>query len=646
MTAQMFQLLPGFLLAAWTTALPVIAQEQPELIVQVDRQQIYLGESIVYNVTVNHVENPSAPTLQGFDEYHVESVGQQSLNSQQVTIINGRRSEIIRRGMLFQYRLTPRSAGEMTIPSPTATIDGEVIKGRSIPISVVAPDEQDTVILEVSTDRTTVFPLQTFTVTLKLLVRELPGDLSSRSPLSVQAEQPVHLTAPWLDDESLPANIGPLQSWRAILEPLASGSGRGRSDGLQINEIGSQSAFSFFGGNRKAVFLPPSHTTVRQVDDGTDAGYREYTLQRSFESQTPGNYTLPACNIKGTFATGFAGRNLDGTQIYAVSDPVAVTVKSVPTEGRPPTYIGGIGKFEISSDIAPRSAAVGDPITLSVTVFGNGTVKDLRAPDIGIINGVADQFRVYEATEETVSNGKTFTWSLRPLLDSVTEFPAIPMSYFDVEQETYVSTQSAAVPLTINEASQLDTSDIVSSPDSQSSDSVNSLELNDAGLFANHSDLKTLRGSSIHIGSWLPKWAAMIIGYLLISISVRWRQRINADPSISRKRTALRRAHNALSSALTDTDSGVSVLPDSLSRIVAGLIADFTNHTQVGITSSDAEALLTHIGVQSDLRHRVVAFMTECDAARYGAIQEDCSSLASECRDLLNELNRELTRQC
>lgn len=625
-----------------------MAQEQPELIAQVDRQDVYLGESIIYNVTVNHVDNPSVPTLSGFDDFYVESVGRQSLNSQQITIINGRRSQVIRRGMLFQFRLTPRTAGAITIPAPTATVDGDEITGREIPISVVAPEEQDTVILEVTSDRAAVYPLQTFTMTLKLLVRTLPGELSDRSPLSVQADDPVRLILPWFDDEKLPDSIEPLKSWREILEPLSGASNRGRFDGLQINNIGSQSAFSFFGGNRKAVFLPKSKVVTRTMEDGTDIRYSEYTLMRSFRSKMPGDYTFAPCNIKGTFGTAFDGQSLDGSDIYAISDPVSMTVRNVPVDGQPPSYIGGIGAFEISSDVTPRSAAVGDPITLSVTIQGEGTIKDLRAPDIAVLDGINDEFRVYESTEETVSNGKTFTWSLRPLSDDVTEFPAIPISYFNVETEKYISVESSAVPLEITVAKQLAAADIQSNPATRFAELQNSVELNDAGLFANYTSLNMLRSYDTRIGGWLPVWASMIGGFCAVNFALRRRQRRNADPSIQRKQNAATRAKNVLSDAVTSAGSELAVPPDTLSRLIAGLIADFTNRTEAGLTSTDAAEVLSAIGVNHGLRDRVVSFMNTCDAARYGAstAEETSSLLVTDCRILMNDLSRELAQRC
>ena len=60
--------------ATLVTTSSAMAQDQPEVIAQVDRQEVYLGESIIYSVTVNHVQNPSAPTLDGFDDFYVESL--------------------------------------------------------------------------------------------------------------------------------------------------------------------------------------------------------------------------------------------------------------------------------------------------------------------------------------------------------------------------------------------------------------------------------------------------------------------------------------------------------------------------------------------------------------------------------------------
>ena len=120
----------------------VVAQE-PQLIVEIAKREIYEGESVLYRVTLNHVEVPTAPTLAGLEDFQVTNLGEQSQNSQQVTIINGRRTEIVRRGMQYNYRLTPKQSGLFTIPAPTAKVGNDVLTGREITLRVVAPEIQD-----------------------------------------------------------------------------------------------------------------------------------------------------------------------------------------------------------------------------------------------------------------------------------------------------------------------------------------------------------------------------------------------------------------------------------------------------------------------------------------------------------------------
>ena len=115
MKSQFSVLIAAICLIAGTAA--DLAAQSAELIVDIEKQEIYEGESVLYRVTLNHVANPSAPKLDGFDDFQVGTLGEQSLDSRQVTIINGRRSEIVRRGRQYNYRLTPTKSGTLTISS-------------------------------------------------------------------------------------------------------------------------------------------------------------------------------------------------------------------------------------------------------------------------------------------------------------------------------------------------------------------------------------------------------------------------------------------------------------------------------------------------------------------------------------------------
>jgi hypothetical protein len=337
---------------------------------------------------------------------------------------------------------------------------------------------------------------------------------------------------------------------------------------------------------------------------------------------------------------------LKGEEIFAVSNSISVTVKDVPLEGRPDSYIGGVGTFDVNAEMTPHKAAVGDPMTLSITIHGEGTMADIRAPDIKQIPEVTDQFRTYEATEETIGNGRVFTFALRPLSTDVAEFPAIPLSYFDVDQEKYVTLKTPAIPLTIAAATRLSTDEIVAGAAAGKTDSSATLEVNDAGLFANHSGLEQLRMRRWNLSGWLTVWGTMLAGYCGVSLVLRKRDQLHADPALRRRRTARSRATDALKSVRAAIAADQPIAPDVLSRIVVGLLADMTGIPEAGMTSQDAVRILTDRDVPEDVRARTAEFMDRCDAARYGAGGGNEESLVPTCQTLVEELGRELNRRC
>ena len=168
----------------------VAAAADPEVIVETDRETVFLGESFIYQVTLNHVENPTEPDLSSFKGIRIDKLGEQSLNSRSITIVNGVRREENRLGRLYQYRLTPMESGNLTIPAPLVMVDGERLAGRSVRIHVVPPQDQDTVLLETTIDKASVYPMQSFTVTLTVSVAGLPKPRTDQDPLSILSSPP------------------------------------------------------------------------------------------------------------------------------------------------------------------------------------------------------------------------------------------------------------------------------------------------------------------------------------------------------------------------------------------------------------------------------------------------------------------------
>ena len=613
-----------------------VAAQQPELIVEIEKQEIYEGESVLYRLTLNHVDQPVEPELPGSKDFLVVKLGEQSLDSQQITIINGVRRVVVRRGRQYSYRLTPRRNGDLEIPAPTAQVGNEELQGRVVALRVVPPSDQDAVLLEFGVDRDRVYPMQPFRLKLTLSVKDLPGEFASRDPLTVQSDPPV-MQAAWLDDQQIPDGIRADLSWREVLEPLASR----RGNGVQINNIGNSSVFSLFE-SRATGFHPTPRRTRRKNANDVDTGYWEYVFERTLIPERLGKYEFSPVSVKGTFVTGLRSQRPVGERIFAVSPALAVTVQDVPRDGQPDSYIGAIGQFSVRSELSPQSARVGDPMTLTLVVSGEGALAEARPPRIAGMAGIEGAFRMYEATEESQPKARRFTYSLRPLDATITEFPAIPVSFFDVDQERYVTLHTAPIALEISAAEQLADAEIISAAPDTVSGAAN-LELREGGIFAN--ELETLGNDRVRPEMWLRLWLGLVAGFVSVSLVITRVRSTRQQPERQRRKVAYGRACTVLKEARTHAQRREHrAACECLSRAVTGLVADYTNDRQAGLAPRDVAERLAAIGVDDQVSRSVLALLDQCDALRYGVAGEDVERLIEDAGGLMEDLFNALKR--
>jgi tetratricopeptide (TPR) repeat protein len=612
----------------------LIAQE-PEIIAEIESSQVYEGESLIYRVTLNHVDNPAAPDLSGFQDFTVQSAGEVDLNSQQITIINGVRKEIVRRGRQFQFRLTPNKTGTLTIPAPSATIDGQTLRGNELTLKVIAADQQDIAILSLTVDREKVYPTQPFVVTLKVLVKGLPEPQESRDPLTVQDTAP-QLTIDWMSDETLPKALQPELPWQEVLQKLVSR----RGNGFAVNSIRNSSAFSFFEDSSLG-FHPRPQVVKKSDSSGTEVDYWAYEFTRKFTAKSPGNYSFSPVSLKGTFATKIRRNQLQGESIFAKSNSLTVEVKDVPLDLRPDSYIGAIGKFGVVTELSPTNARVGDPMTLTISVNGTGSLEDAFSPDIQKVPEIESNFKTYDSTSQSKDNAKKFVYSIRPLSHDIKEFPSIPISYFDVESEKFVTLFTQPIPLSLSESQQIASTDVIA-PNSSKTGQDDKLSLSEGGLLANYS-IQTLRNEALDPKPWLVAWCAMFATAAIFTAALSTYKKRNADPAANRRRQALSRAQSSLEQLQSKTQTvNQSEAVDQVRRAITELVSDMVGLPAQGQTVNDIKQQLEQQGIENEIRSDVIRLLEQCEAAKFGSGTASVSELTAQAIDLLRPLHQQL----
>ena len=616
----------------------MVLAQSPEVLVELDRDQIYEGESVRYTVMLNHVQNPSRPELVGFDDFDIQAAGERSVTS--ISTFNGRRIE--RRGQSYDFVLTPKRAGLLEIPSPTTVIDGRTIRGRVLTLEVVAPQQQDVAVLEVTAEPTAVYPMQSFIVRLTVAVKGLPDHFSDTDPTAV-LPQPPSLSMPWVADEELPDGIEAKVPWERWLSPFIRQRG-----GFAINNIRDRSGGllgSFFGDVRTTAFAPKPRRSIREDLRGRKVDYWEYTWEREFISAQAGTMQFGPVVLKGTFGTDMDTRgDLRGQRIYAVVQPVEVELKEPPEEGRPESYLGAIGRFTATTSLSPTRAKVGDPMTLTLSLRGEGTLDRAVAPQLDQMAGVTAAFKVYEATEEAKRDERRFTYSLRPKHAEVQEFPPIAWAYFDVAREQYVTLATEPISLEISPAERLSEREIAMARTTTGSEQT--IEASGDGIFANVTDLNQLRNESVRPDRWFLSLGGMAGVFLVLAVTVQMIQRQAADPATGRRRAAPARARGRMQEALrgfaTDDRLGAA---DRLGMALIGLVADTFDMSESGLTSTDAAKQLAQAELDAELVQRFSALLATYDQVRFGAAAQAIDSIKDQTPGLLDDLTTALRKK-
>jgi len=208
----------------------------------------------------------------------------------------------------------------------------------------------------------------------------------------------------------------------------------------------------------------PDPKQSREDRDGIT--YNVLTFHSLLSAVKPGSLDVaPAkldCEIEmpGALPPGFDDpvfRQLMGGQA-GISQQKQVTVKTsglhlevlpLPKEGRPESFAGAVGQFDIDSIVSNPHPAAGDPANLVVKIGGRGNFKGMGAPVLTNTEGwrsypPSDKF---DSSDELSYTGvKSFDFTLiaqQPQKES----PGCEFSYFDPTTAKYVTLTSKPLPL-------------------------------------------------------------------------------------------------------------------------------------------------------------------------------------------------------
>lgn len=574
----------------------------------VEKQEVYVGEPFVFQVAVQGHDAPTAPELGALKDFQVQERGGQQNNSESVTIINGHMQRESRRGYVFTYQLTAKRAGMLTIPALPLQAGAERALTKPLAILAKVPTESEDFKLRLQLEKEQAYVGEPVTVNVVWYIgREVKG-FEFQLPLLTDPNFEV------ADVETPPVAAGHQDEFLRI--PFGQGEtvaekGRGRLDGREFLTVSFKKVL--IPRVAGVLTLPPATVACQAVAPG----------RRSQHD--------PFADLFGN--DPFLRRNAYETAITPSNTP-KLTVRPLPSEGKPAGFTGLVGNYRLVASATPTEVQVGDPITLTVQVSGPH-LKRVELPPLGEQLPAAD-FKVPAemAPGELGELLKTFTQTIRVARAGVPEIPKLTLSFFNSDSGRYESAVSEPIPLRVKEAKQLTVRDAEGVAAPPAKRSLNPVE---AGIAYNYEDEELLAreelpapwrlsGGRILFLAGLPGLFFSLLGVKLFR---RWRQSARVEPA--------KMAYSEFRKSLHGAAGVAAALQIYLGRRL-GLAPG-------AITSQEVASRWAGL-VEEPLLARLAAVMAQGEAARYagGVGQGATPALLAEAEAVVAALEARLTR--
>jgi len=603
-----------FLGISWSVAAEEIAVQA-----RVEKAEVYLGESFIFQIQVDGTESPDEPDISVIKDFKVEPLGGRTNSSQSIIIINGRMQKNVKRAYVFSYRLSAKREGQLIIPSIKVTAAGLSLFTNPIRISAKKPAETKDFKLRLTLSKKTCYVGEPVTLTV---VWYLSKDVRGvEFNLPVLDNQNFELDNPEFEIDRSEKYISlPVGS-----EEVIARQGSGTFEGRTYTTISFQKvlipkkAGNFNVGKATAAFQALASGRRRSLLD--EAFSDEFLL---LKRDTYKKFVIPS------------------------NDPV-LTVLDVPLEGRPANYAGHIGQYHIEARAAPTEVNVGDPITLTITLSGQEFLKNVKLPALKDQPALARDFKIPDemAPGKVLGKSKVFTQTVRATHAGVKEIPPIELPYFDTKSGTYKVARTKPIPLIVHKTR------VVTAQDAEGAKLFplkTELEALSEGIAHNYEDLGVLVNQEYSPGQAMksPFWIALagvpLLAYLVLFVSVTIVRRNKLDPGAREAR----KAYSELVRRLKVIRKGSGETSDVCGPVLEALRVYLRKKLRLGagaITFKDIEGRLKGRAVADETLQELNRLFQTCEAGHYAGRAEDGGrpvSIPQSALELAHKLERSL----
>lgn len=582
----------------------------------VDQNILTVNDQLKLTLTIHGTQDtapPSFPNIEGFTLLFGPQI------SAQTRIINGEVS--VSKG--YTYVLQPAAKGRYTIGPSTVEYRGKVYSSDPITVEVVdtprspglqTPDLEKLTFVELSTDKTESYIYEQVVLSFKFYFQKgLPiSDIDYTAPS----------TKNFMEEK-----LGDQRQYEEI------------RDGIIYNVLELRTAlFPMVFGE---LVISPAKLKCNLI------------IQ-----QRKGRRNTPSDSIFGdAFFDDFFGREQKRYPIERLTRSITIKVKPLPEQGRPRDFKGAVGTYHMEVSTRVQRVKVGDPITLSMSVYGEGNIQTIGEPVL-ILNN-EDDFKLYPSEsntqithrEDLIRGRKVFNKVIEPQKTDLKFTPAIVFSFFDPRDGEYKTITKEPIPIIVETGEQEIPIQTVLSPGKSLpvKQQPRILTYDILPIMTNLSSLRDQGGrvyKNPFIVTCLSIPAIAVVASLFI---MKKKERLQTDVGYARKKRAYAAARKRLEEAQSILYQNLPDLPAEfysyLSKAVSDYLADKLDIPAASASDDRVSVLLKQGGVGDDTIAQVSRCLIDLDHRRFskdGGSRNDMEDSLKRTEEIITKLEKQL----
>ena len=592
--------------------------EEIQVSAAIEKYDMYMGESFIYQITILGVKQPEEPDIPEINGFTISLVRGFDNSSRSITIINGKQTVSEESSYVYQYEFSPQRTGTLRIPSFLIEIKGKTFQTQPFSVTVREPRETADYKLRLKLARTTCYVGEKINLTVTWYWgKEAKGPVSFNIPI---------LKDPMFDVISPTVTMDSSKEYVTLVvenEQISAEYGTGRLEGKTYETI------SF-----TKILVPKKTGTVTSgpalVSFQGITGYKRVRdfFNREYDKAVYGNMVIP-------------------------SNTLSLTIKSIPEAGKPENYTGLIGNYTVTASAAPLAVRVGDPITVTLTLKGDGYLDDAKIPPLDEMPELTEDFKIPRdiAPGEVQGDTVIFMQTFRAMNERITTIPRIEIPYFNarlgkfdcaVTEPIAIQVEPATNELTIMDVEGKDPNEL-----------KREIELLQEGIAYNYEGYEVLQNQAYGLESFLrnPLFILLILfpvlSYLTLLYIFRFSPLVRGDKYAALVKQALMNLKDLLETKSVGMETGdrrvsPAILLDGLKQYLGAKLKSNAG----SLTFQDIEKpLLTH-GVPGSTINELKSVFETCEASHYAGgafLDSDITGLKQKTLGIAAEIERSYT---